>query len=75
MHQRMFCQIFFSQSYITNHSHQKYLVIHRSMLYHPSCRVIAAQLPVGHPVHFLSNKSIYVVRNIGNTAKFSIVLC
>lgn len=36
------------------------------MLYHPSCRVIAVQLPVDHPVHFLSNKLIYVVRNIGN---------
>lgn len=39
---------------------------YRSMLYHPSCRVIAVQLPVDHPVHFLSNKLIYVVRNIGN---------
>jgi hypothetical protein len=37
------------------------------MLYHPSCRVIAAQLPVGHAVLFLSNKLIYVVRNISNT--------
>jgi hypothetical protein len=39
------------------------------------CRVIAAQLPVGHAVLFLSNKLIYLVRNIGNIAKFSTVLC
>ena len=44
------------------------------LLYHPSCRVIAVQLPVGHPVLFLSNKLIYAVRNIGNTARFSTVL-